>query len=138
MSDPKALYQDLVKDHGQHPRREGVLAGATHEAKKTNPLCGDRVTLRLRVEDGTVRGVAFEARGCLLAKASASILGEVVEGRTVEDARAFARTLHALAHDATPPTDAGPLEPLRPVREFPARASCIELAWDCLEKALET
>jgi nitrogen fixation NifU-like protein len=136
VSDPRALYQALVLEHGNHPRREGPLEGATHEARRTNPLCGDRITLRLRIEGDEIRAVAFEAKGCLIAKASASILGDIVEGKSAADARAFAKALHALARDAEPPADAGALEPLRPVREFPARIACVELAWTCLEEAL--
>jgi nitrogen fixation NifU-like protein len=136
VSDLKALYQSLIIEHGKHPRREGPLDLATHEARRTNPLCGDRVTLRLRIEDGVVRAVAFEAKGCLLAKASASILGDLVDGRTADEALALATTVHAIAHDADPPGDVGPLQVLRPVRDFAARIACIELAWTCLEDAL--
>ena len=136
MSDAKALYQALVVDHGNHPRHSGPLEGATHEARCSNPLCGDRVTLRLRVEGGVIRAVAFEARGCLLATASASLLGDLVDGQSPSDALARARVLRALASDPQPPADAGPLEVLRPVRDFPARVGCIALAWQCLEQAL--
>jgi nitrogen fixation NifU-like protein len=136
VSDPRELYQALVRDHGNHPRREGPLEGTTHEARRTNPLCGDRITLRLRLEGAVIRAIAFEARGCLLARASASILGDIVEGRTPAEARAYATALHALAHDADAPADVGPLEVLRPVRGFPARLTCVELAWSCLVDAL--
>jgi nitrogen fixation NifU-like protein len=136
MSDPRELYQALILEHGNHPRRERKLDGTTNEARRTNPLCGDRITLSLRVDGGVIRAVGFEARGCLIARASASILGDIVEGRTAAEARVFARALHALARDAEPPADAGPLEPLRPVRAFPARIACVELAWSCLDEAL--
>jgi nitrogen fixation NifU-like protein len=135
VSDPRELYQALVLEHGHRPRREGTLEGKTHEARRTNPLCGDRVTLHLRLEGDVIRAYAFEARGCLLARASASILGGIVEGRTVAEARAYAATLRGLARDPEPP-DAGPLEALRAVRAFPARIACVELAWACLEDAL--
>jgi nitrogen fixation NifU-like protein len=138
VSDPRELYQALVRDHGNHPRREGTLEGPTHEARRTNPLCGDRITLRLRLEGDVISAIAFEARGCLLARASASILGDIVEGRTTDEARAYAKALHQLVRHADAPAEVGPLEVLRPVRGFPARLACVELAWSCLEDALGT
>jgi nitrogen fixation protein NifU and related proteins len=136
MSDPRELYQALVLEHGNAPRRQGPLERATHQARVTNPLCGDRVTVRLHVADGRIATLRFEARGCLLATASASILGDLVEGQTVEHARALASTLHALLTDLAPPADLGPLAPLAPVRDFPARLACVELPWKALVGSL--
>jgi nitrogen fixation NifU-like protein len=135
-TDAKALYQALVLDHAKHPRREGPLVGATHEATMSNPLCGDRVTVRLRVGGGVVQDVRFEAKGCMIARASASLLAETIAGRPVEEARALEATLQALATGPVPPEDAGALEPLRGVRAFPARVGCVTLAWSCMERAL--
>jgi nitrogen fixation NifU-like protein len=137
-TDPSSLYQALVLEHGNHPRREGTLEGATHEARQTNPLCGDRVILRLTVADGVVQSLRFEVRGCLITKASASLMGEVVEGQRVEEARALATKLEALARAPSPPTadELGPLAPLAAVREFPARVACVELPWRALVTAL--
>jgi nitrogen fixation NifU-like protein len=134
--DPKSLYQALVLEHGKHPRREGPLAGATAEHRADNPLCGDRVTLRLVVADGSVRALRFEAKGCLIAKASASILGELVEGRTLAQARALSAELHALAQGHAPAQPTAELAPLAAVRDFPARVACVELPWFCLDGAL--
>jgi nitrogen fixation NifU-like protein len=134
--DAKTLYQALILDHAKHPRREGALPGATHEATATNPLCGDRVTVRVRVEGGVVEDVRFEAKGCMIARASASILAETIAGRTTTDALALEGTLQALAAGPEPPREAGPLEPLRSVRAFPARVGCVTLAWSCLQQAL--
>jgi nitrogen fixation NifU-like protein len=132
----KALYQALVLDHGNAPRRQGPLEGATHQARVTNPLCGDRVTLRLRVAADRVEAVRFEARGCLLATASSSLLGELVEGQPVALALELAAQVHALVADPVPPLELGRLEPLRPVRAFPARLACVELPWKALAAAL--
>ena len=134
--DPKTLYQEIIVEHGRSPRNEGPLPGATHEATAKNPLCGDRVTVRVRVDGGEVREARFEARGCMIARASASLMTEAIAGRSVNDARALARTLEALACGDPPPADAGTLEPLRGVREFPARRACVTLAWHALEEAL--
>lgn len=133
--DAKTLYQDLVLDHGRSPRNEGPLEGATHEATTTNPLCGDRITVRLRVDGGAVTAARFEARGCMIARASASLLTEAVAGRSLERAVELARTLGALVTADPAPADVGNLEPLRGVREFPARRSCVLLAWRALEAA---
>jgi nitrogen fixation NifU-like protein len=136
VSDAAALYQALVVEHGNAPRRQGPLEGATHQAKVTNPLCGDRVVLRLVVADGVVQALRFEARGCLLAIASASILGDLVEGQPVARALELAATLADLVGEGPAPTELGPLELLRPVRGFPARAGCVGLAWRALQGAL--
>ena len=134
----RTLYQDLVLEHGKHPRNEGTLPRSTHEATAHNPLCGDRVTLRLRVREGRVDEVRFEARGCMLARASASLLTEAVTGRSVEEALALARSLEALVNDDSPPRDIGALEPLRGVRQFPARKACVTLPWGAMTRALAT
>ena len=136
--DPKALYQALILEHAARPRNAGPLPEATHEATAHNPLCGDRVTLRLRVVDGVVRDARFEARGCMIALASASLLGEAVREQTIAEALTLARTLQSLVADERPPDDAGPLEPLRGVRDFPARKACATLPWDALAEALAT
>jgi len=135
--DATALYQALVVEHGNAPRRLGPLPGATHQARLTNPLCGDRVTLRLRVVEEVVAALRFEARGCLLATASASLLGDAVEGQPVARARELAALVHALVTDPAAPGALGPLELLRPVREFPARLACVELPWKALVAALD-
>lgn len=134
--DAKALYQELILDHGKRPRGEGPLATATHEATAHNALCGDRVTVRMRIAaDGRIE-VRFEAKGCLISRASASLMTEVLTGRSTTDAVALANAIDALVNDDPPPEDVGSLEPLRAVREFPARKACVVLAWDALRQAL--
>jgi nitrogen fixation NifU-like protein len=137
VSDAAALYQALVVDHGNAPRRVGPLEGATHQARVTNPLCGDRVVVRLRVADGVVATLRFEARGCLLATASASLLGEQVEGQPVARARELSALVRSLVGPGPVPADLGPLELLRPVRDFTARLACVELPWKALTAALD-
>ena len=75
------LYRDVILDHGKDPRNQGRLEGATHEAVVKNPLCGDRLTLHLRVTDGQVVEARFEARACLITQASASLLTDEVKGK---------------------------------------------------------
>jgi len=138
--DAKRLYPDLLLDHGRAPRNEGPLAGATHEATKTNPLCGDRVTVRARVDEDELRELRFEARGCLLARASASILTDLVRGRSVAEALDLVLAIEALVGTPDGPP-AAQLEDervraLRGVYAFPERASCVLLAWAALATAL--
>lgn len=135
-ADAKTLYQALVLDHGKAPRNEGAFPEATAEATAHNPLCGDRVTLRLRADDAGRLTARFEARGCLISRASASILTEAVAGRTEAEALALADELDRLVGAAALPADLGVLEPLRGAREFPARRACVVLAWQSLRKAL--
>jgi nitrogen fixation NifU-like protein len=130
MKTAKDLYRAVILDHGRAPRNEGPLENPTHEATLTNPLCGDRITLRLAVTPEGVATARFEARGCLIARASASLLTEAIRGRTVADALAVAASVEAL--DELPPA----LEVLAGAREFPARRACVSLAWRALVTAL--
>jgi nitrogen fixation NifU-like protein len=130
----RAVYERLVT-LARAPAGEGALDGATHQATLTNPLCGDRVTVRLLVEGGVVRRARFEARGCALARASAALLVEVASGHSVADLPALAGSID-LVVAASPPADLGPLEPLRGAHQFPARTTCVTLAWRALEAAL--
>ena len=132
----KALYQQLVVDHGKRPHNHGPMPGATHEATVSNPLCGDRVTLRLRVEGDRIVEAKFEARGCMIATASGSLLTEAAKGRSVEDARGLADAIDALVGEGESPSDLGDLEALRGAREFPARKACVTLPWQALRAAL--
>jgi nitrogen fixation NifU-like protein len=136
--DTKALYKEIILEHGKNPRNEGPLADASHEETAKNPLCGDRVTLRLRLDGERVQSARFEARGCMIARASASLMTEAIEGRTRDDALALAKTIDALVSAEHPPEHVGELEPLRGVREFPARKACVTLAWHALKAALES
>ncbi len=130
-----ALYKQVVLDHGKHPRNRGALPEATHTATANNPLCGDRVTLRLQIEGDRITAARFEARGCMIAIASASLLTEAVTSHTPAEALDLAATIDALTGDA-PPADVGTLEPLRGVRDFPSRAACVTIPWQALRAAL--
>jgi nitrogen fixation NifU-like protein len=134
--DAANLYRDVLLDHGHHPRGARPLPAATHEATVHNPLCGDRITVQLRLDGDALAEVCFEARGCIIARASASLMTEALVGRRLEEALATANAVNALVNEDTPPGDLGPLEPLRAVREFPARKSCVILPWDALRQAL--
>ena len=130
MKTAKELYQAVILDHGKTPRNEGRLEDATHEATLTNPLCGDRITLRVAVKADGIATARFEARGCMIARASASLLTEAVRGRTIADALLLATSVEALVE--LPPE----LEALAGAREFPARRAGVTLAWRALTNAL--
>lgn len=133
----KALYQDVIVDHGKRPHNHGALAEATHEATAHNPLCGDRVTLRLRVEADRIAEAKFEARGCMIATASGSLLTEALHGRSIEEALRLADTIDEVVSGAELPADLGDLEALRGAREFPGRKACVTLAWQALRAAIK-
>jgi len=146
------LYQEIILDHNRRPRNFGPLAGANRDAEGYNPLCGDRVKLHLRVEDDTIEEVAFEGSGCAISTASASMLTEVLRGRTVAEAEALAERMIAMVmgttevdgdtrgdqadQAATGGDDLGPLVALAGVRDYPARVKCATLAWHALKAAL--
>jgi nitrogen fixation NifU-like protein len=140
MADLRDLYQEVILDHNKRPRNFRVLERANRTAEGYNPLCGDRLTIYLDVEDGIVRGVSFEGTGCAISKASASMMTDSVKGRTVAEAERMFEEFHRMV---TSPTDEEPpigqlgkLAVFAGVREFPARVKCASLAWHTLHVAL--
>jgi nitrogen fixation protein NifU and related proteins len=138
MSDLNDLYRDVILDHNRRPRNFHVLGAATHSAEGFNPLCGDRLTLYVRLEDDRIADVAFEGSGCAISKASASLMTDAVKGQTVADARALFDRFHAMVTTAPelPVEDLGKLSAFAGVREFPVRIKCASLAWHTLKAAL--
>lgn len=138
MSDLRDLYQEVVIDHSRHPRNFGRLEQANHRAEGYNPLCGDRLTVYLKLDDGVIRAAGFEGAGCAISTASASLMTETLKGKTEAEAETLFAGFHALVTGATAPADAalGKLEVLGGVREFPARVKCATLAWHTLAAAL--
>lgn len=138
MSDLDELYQAVIVDHDRAPRRHGPLAGATHAATADNPLCGDVVTLHLRIEAGVIRDVSFEGRGCALSRAAASIFATMLAGRELADARALAAAFEAFVHaapDATADPALGELAAFAGVRRFRSRRACATLPLRALAAA---
>jgi nitrogen fixation NifU-like protein len=132
------LYQEVIFDHYRQPRNRGALTDASHHAEGHNPLCGDRVTIHLKVADGVVRDARFEGAGCAIATASASLMTEALKGRRLDEVEALFRDFHAMVTDAPSrdPAELGKLAVLAGVREFPARVKCATLAWHTLKAAL--
>ena len=133
--DDKARHLEALARHANASGNEGPLPGATHESTAKNPLCGDRVTVRVRVEDGVIREARFEARGCMIARASSSLMTASIVGRGIDEALLLVGTRDALIGDDPPPADVGALEPLRGARDFQARRGCVTLPWRALEAA---
>lgn len=142
MSDLRELYQELILDHGRRPRNFGPLEGATHDAIGHNPMCGDRITVHLRVDGDVVSSVSFEGQGCAISQASASLLTEAVKGRRLDEVQALFRKVTALvtgrdedvAHEGS--VQLGKLEVFEGVRQYPMRVKCATLAWHTLHNAL--
>lgn len=135
--DLRELYQEVILDHNKRPRNRGPLDDATHSAEGHNPLCGDQITLRLKVKDGKVEDVKFEGHGCAISTASASLMTEAIVGHTVVEAEeTFHRFHNLMTGDGKVEDDFDPLSVLAGVREFPIRVKCATLAWHTLDSAL--
>jgi nitrogen fixation NifU-like protein len=144
MSELDELYQDIVLDHGDRPRNFRVMESPDHEAEGFNPLCGDRIHLYLQIEDGVIVDVSIQGSGCAISTASASLMTEVLRGKTEEEARAIFDDVHKMI--TGDPTEGrsddeveqmGKLAALSGVRQFPARVKCATLVWHTLIQALE-
>ena len=139
MSDLTDLYQEVVLDHGKRPRNFGPLEGETHRAEGLNPLCGDRITVHARVEDGVVRETRFEGSGCAISKASASVMTGVVKGKTPAEVDALFERFHKLVTEGPAVVDEaelGKLAVFGGVHDYPTRVKCASLAWHALRAAL--
>jgi nitrogen fixation NifU-like protein len=140
MSELRELYQQVILDHNRKPRNFRTLADANRTADGHNPLCGDQLTLALRVEDGVIQDAAFQGKGCAISKASASMMTAGVIGKSEAEAAALFRRVHAML--TTEPTgeavpdSLGKLAVFAGVREFPSRIKCATLAWHTLQAAL--
>jgi nitrogen fixation protein NifU and related proteins len=141
MSDLRELYQEVILDHNKRPRNFRAIEPPSQKAEGYNPLCGDRITVYLRLKGDVIEDVAFEGSGCAISKASASLMTDALKGRTIDDAGSLFEEFH---HMVTAPADAqveiGRLDKLAVfagVREYPVRVKCASLAWHTLRAALE-
>jgi nitrogen fixation NifU-like protein len=133
------LYRDVILDHNRRPRNFGPLEHAQAVAEGVNPLCGDRLTLRLNLADDRIENIRFEGQGCAISTASASLMTEAVKGKTRGEALAlFDRVHRLLTDDAAGAEDLGKLAALSGVREYPARVKCASLCWHTLASALKS
>jgi len=139
MSELRELYQSVILDHYKKPRNLGRPEGADREAEGVNPLCGDHVRVYALVEDDRVAAVGFEGSGCAISTASASLMTQIVKGRTRAEFEEIFERFHDLVtgRGDVDPASIGKLEVLAGVREFPSRVKCATLAWHALRAALE-
>jgi nitrogen fixation NifU-like protein len=136
-ADLQDRYQEVILDHNRRPRNFRALDGG-RRAEGHNPLCGDRLTVFLRVDEDVIADVGFQGSGCAISKASASLMTEAVKGKPVAEARALLDRVHAMVTSPpdTAPGGLGKLDVLSGVRQFPMRVKCATLAWHTLEAAL--
>lgn len=136
----RELYQSVILDHNKQPRNFGELPEANGRAEGHNPLCGDHLSVAVRVEDDQLLAIAFQGQGCAISTASASLMSEAVKGRPVSEVRGLFERFHDLvtadSRQETPSEDLGKLEVFSGVREFPIRVKCATLGWHTLQSAL--
>ena len=139
MSDLRELYQDVIFDHYKKPRNCHILDCANHQAEGYNPLCGDQVTVYLKVDNGVITDLSFKGTGCAISTASASLMTEALKGKKVAEVEDLFEDFHQMvtAPEDAPHPELGKLEVLAGVREFPARVKCATLAWHTLQSALK-
>lgn len=140
MNDLRELYQEVIVDHTKCPRNFGVLDDASHHADGYNPLCGDKLTLFLRIdEQSRIVAIRFTGEGCSISTASASLMTEALQGKTIEEAETLFQDFHQMLTQTTDEHNheqLGKLAVLAGVAAYPARVKCATLAWHTLEAAL--
>ena len=139
MNELQELYQELILDHGRRPRNFHDVEGANCCADGFNPLCGDKITLKLVCDGDIIKEVGFQGSGCAISQASASTMTEAVKGKTRQEANALFERFHDLVvGESEPDLDAlGKLAAFSGVAQFPTRVKCATLAWHTLQRALE-
>jgi nitrogen fixation NifU-like protein len=141
MADYKALYQEVILDHNKKPRNYGTLEHPSHHAEGHNPLCGDHLSVALRLQGETIDQIAFHGESCAICKASASMMTAAVKGKTREQAQALTQEFLAMATgklDPNQPNQIGRLVVFAGVRDLPTRVKCAILPWHTLQAAVHS
>ena len=139
MADLAELYQNVILEHNRSPRNFRVMEHADRQAEGHNPLCGDRLTLWLKLDDGVIRDIAFQGSGCAISRASASLMTNAVKGRTEVEAEAIFQRFHRLVTGRLDPSESetlGKLAVFSGVSAFPIRVKCATLPWHALKQAM--
>lgn len=139
MASLSGLYQDLILDHNRAPQNFRRMEDANRRVEGINPLCGDRLTVWLRMEDGVIKDAAFQGSGCAISKASASLMTSAVKGKTREEADALFERFRRLVTGSMGQVEAeslGKLAAFSGVSEFPIRVKCASLSWHAMKAAL--
>lgn len=140
MSEMEELYQEIILDHNKRPRNYRALDPHTHHAEGHNPMCGDEIEIFLNLADGKIAEVTFQGQGCAISRASASLMTELLEGKSEGEAHAAFENVMELLRTEGREADLmvdGEIAALAGVRKFPARIKCATLAWHALEAALK-
>ena len=140
MSSLSDLYQEILLEHNSKPRNFRKLDDATETAEGYNPLCGDQVTVYLKIEDGVITDAGFQGYGCAISKASASMMTQSVKGQALEWAGQLSDAFRRMMTDPDADLDydaLGDLESLSGVIEYPSRIKCAVLAWHTLNAAMD-
>ena len=141
MSELDDLYRDIILDHTKKPRNFREMPDATAHAEGHNRLCGDKLTLWVKVRDGRIEDVSFKGQGCSISTASASLMTDALKGKTIAEANALFEKFHSVLTgppDEEPDMDElGKLAAFHGVRRFPVRVKCATLAWHTLQAALK-
>ena len=133
-----ALYQEMILDHYRRPRNKGTLENPDASVEMKNPLCGDEIELQVAFDRDCVCDLRFSGRGCSISQASASMMTQLVKGKSTEEIDAIRKQFRELMLGQAPADDTklGSLRALSGVAKFPARVKCALLAWNALETAL--
>lgn len=131
------LYREIILDHYAHPRNRGTLEQADISVEGANPLCGDELSFSVRLQDGVIRDVRFEGRGCSISQASASMMTGEIQGKTLSEARALVEQFKAMMRGQPSTLDETDLAALAGVRKFPVRVKCATLAWVAVDQGIE-
>jgi nitrogen fixation NifU-like protein len=138
-----ALYQEVILEHNRRPRNYGAMEGADRVVESHNPLCGDALTLWVKLDEDRVVSATFQGSGCAISRASASLMTEAVKGKTRSEAEELFTTFHDLVTgklnvdgDASAKQRLGSLRALGGVSRFPIRVKCASMAWHALRSAL--
>lgn len=138
MNELRELYREVILDHNRHPRNFGELAVADRVVEGVNPLCGDRLTLYVKLAGDKIEDIAFKGTGCAISVASSSLMTERVKGRSIADSMALFEKIHEMltGQSMPPPDELDKLVALAGVREYPSRVKCASLGWHALHSAL--
>jgi nitrogen fixation NifU-like protein len=134
------LYQEVIFDHNRNPRNFRVMEDADRQVEGFNPLCGDRLTLYLKMDGDVIKDASFQGSGCAISTASVSLMTEIVKGMTEQQAEDLFQKFHQMTtgkEENLQLEALGKLAVLAGVREYPARVKCATLAWHTLDAALK-
>ena len=138
LDDLRDLYQEVIFDHNKNPRNFRVMENADRQIDGFNPLCGDRLTLFIKVKDGIITDASFQGQGCAISTASASLMTGIIIGQTEEEAQSLFSLFHKMATGEHAETEVlGKLAVLAGVCEYPARVKCATLPWHTLDALLK-